>query len=242
MERKEDNRDYWNHRSRTFALDIDQEIREDRHRVWQELFQKELPGSGLSVLDDGTGPGLFAMLLAEMGHQVTAIDYSEDMVAEAEKRCRDAGYTIKAEQMDAQNLRFADESFDAVVSRNMIWTLDYPEKAYAEISRVLKPGGCLILQDGNHYLYMHEERYAALQKEKERLGKTGSTVAERYGKQDYDFSVLYEIADDLPLSKTLRPAWDLETLIELGFDELRADIRRDGGLPMQFTIIARKAK
>lgn len=62
--------------------------------------------------------------------------------------------------MDAQHLTFADASFDAVVSRNVLWNLDDPEAAYREICRVLRPRGVLILEDGNMYLYMNDPEYA----------------------------------------------------------------------------------
>ena len=239
MERIEDSRDYWNHRARTFALDTDEEIAGGGDKKWEKLFGEMIP-EGAEVLDDGAGPGLFSLVLSRMGYKVTAIDFSDDMVRENKARCEEAGFALNAVQMDAQALSFADESFDAVVSRNMIWALDHPDKGYAEIFRVLRPGGVLILEDGNQYLYMHNERYAAVQKEKERLGLAGSTVAERYGKQEYDFSYIYDIAKDLPLSKTLRPAWDLDCLIDLGFDDVSISVRRDMGLPMQFRIVAHK--
>ena len=50
-----------------------------------------------------------------------------------------------------QSLEFADNSFDAVVSRNVFWNLEHADKAYEEAYRVLKKDGILILEDGNYY-------------------------------------------------------------------------------------------
>ena len=54
-------------------------------------------------------------------------------------------------QMDASHLAFADETFDAVVSRNLTWNLEDPEQAYKEWMRVLKKGGILLNYDANWY-------------------------------------------------------------------------------------------
>ena len=53
--------------------------------------------------------------------------------------------------MDVQSLEFADNSFDAVVSRNVFWNLEHADKTYEEAYRVLKKDGILILEDGNYY-------------------------------------------------------------------------------------------
>ncbi len=240
MERINDSRDYWDHRAETFALDTDRELQEKGDEKWTEIFRRIIRPDGAEVLDDGAGPGLFSLILSRLGHRVTSVDFSAEMVRQTVKRCAGEGYAVRGIQMDAQKLEFPDGSFDAVVTRNMIWALDHPDRAYAEIFRVLRPGGVLIMQDGNQYLYMHNEAYAAVQKEKERLGLAGSTVAQRYGPQEYDFSYIYDIAGDLPLSRTLRPAWDMDCLVDLGFDELRLSVQREGGLPMQFLIVAEK--
>lgn len=50
----------------------------------------------------------------------------EEMTAQAEKRFKEAGAEVLGCQMDAQKLEFADENFDAVVSRNVLWNLDDP--------------------------------------------------------------------------------------------------------------------
>ncbi len=54
--------------------------------------------------------------------------------------------------MDAEKLRFADESFDVVISRNLTWTLPDVKSAYREWVRVLKKGGILLNFDANYGL------------------------------------------------------------------------------------------
>ena len=54
------------------------------------------------VLDIGTGPGFFAIILAEAGYQVTAVDYTEEMLKEAKKNAGNLAGKICWKQMNAQ--------------------------------------------------------------------------------------------------------------------------------------------
>lgn len=58
--------------------------------------------------------------------------------------------------MDGQNLEFADGTFDVVISRNLTWNLENPQKAYSEWQRVLKEGGVLLNFDANWYGYLYD--------------------------------------------------------------------------------------
>jgi ubiquinone/menaquinone biosynthesis C-methylase UbiE len=62
-------------------------------------------------------------------------------------------------RMDAQDLDFPDESFDLILSRNLIWDLERPRKAYEEWLRVLRPGGRMIIFDGNFYLHLYDKDF-----------------------------------------------------------------------------------
>ena len=154
-------RDYWNQRANGFALAVDEELKLEEAKEWERQFRENIQEPEACVLDDGTGAGFFSVILSRLGYKVTAIDYSDEMVALAKERFKKLGISVDVRQMDAQHLTFADASFDAVVSRNVLWNLDDPEAAYREICRVLRPRGVLILEDGNMYLYMNDPEYAA---------------------------------------------------------------------------------
>lgn len=115
----------------------------------------------MKILDIGTGPGFFPMILSEAGYTVTAVDYTEEMLEKAKENL--GKYTkyglerVTLQRMDAQNLEFADETFDVVISRNLTWNLEKPEQAYQEWMRVLKPGGVLLNFDANWYGYLYDE-------------------------------------------------------------------------------------
>mgnify|MGYP000807176615 CR=1 FL=1 len=96
------------------------------------------------MLDVGTGPGFFAIILAEMGFRVTAVDYTASMLEEAGRNAGALADKIDFRQMNAEKLTFADHSFDVLVTRNVTWNLHDPETAYGHWTRVLAPGGALV--------------------------------------------------------------------------------------------------
>jgi len=132
---------------------------------WAEILRR-LGSAPLDVLDVGSGTGFLALILAEMGHRVTAIDWSTTMLAQAEARAREAGARIVFRQADAESLPFPNSSFDALVARHLLWTLAEPGQALAEWYRILKPRG-RVLADftrrrdkaiGHHYPVEIEEK------------------------------------------------------------------------------------
>ena len=64
----------------------------------------------IKILDIGTGPGFFAIILAQLGFNITAIDYTEQMLLEAKQNAGKLSEQIDFQQMDAQNLNFPDEN------------------------------------------------------------------------------------------------------------------------------------
>ncbi|WP_400207278.1 class I SAM-dependent methyltransferase [Candidatus Methanomassiliicoccus intestinalis] len=123
-------------------------IRKERE-AWQKMFLELLGKRNLKLLDVGCGPGIVSLQLAELGYQMTAIDFSEKMLAAAKKNADDHHLQINFHHGDAEALPFADESFEGVVSDYMLWTVPHPEKVIAEWFRVLQPGSKLVYVDGN---------------------------------------------------------------------------------------------
>ncbi|MBQ9698569.1 MAG: class I SAM-dependent methyltransferase, partial [Acidaminococcaceae bacterium] len=137
--------DYWTKRAPAFKKQRQAELKSEKMLQWQTEICSRLPQkSGLTILDIGCGAGFFSILLAEKGHNVTGIDLTESMIEEARKLGQETGSAASFLVMDAERLTFADNVFDAVVSRNVTWNLPHPEQAYAEWLRVLKPGGMLL--------------------------------------------------------------------------------------------------
>lgn len=245
--RLSDIRDYWTSRSEGYSASVEDDLSSGRYRHWQNMVDERLGDrKGLDVLDVGTGPGFFPIILGGEGHHVTGIDVTEAMLDQARTNCGKHGVTADFAVMDAQDLGFPDGSFDLVVSRNVVWNLEDPEKAYSEWLRVLRPGGLLMVFDGNHYLFLHDEEYARLDKDRG-MGR----VKEHAHMDGVDASIIEHIAEDLPSSYRRRPQWDVDTLIGLGVQ--RIDVSTDGidslrtvkdgkevCLPFSFLVTARK--
>ena len=140
-------KDYWNWRSVSYGHDEDKSIAiADR---WESIINELAVGApGRRALDIGTGTGQLAVYLARAGFDVTGIDLAENMISHAAQYAAGQKLFIDFKAGDAEALDFGCDSFDAIVSRNLLWTLPKPHRALREWRRVLKPGGTLIVSDG----------------------------------------------------------------------------------------------
>ena len=121
--------------------------------VQREELRRSLRASdGESILDLGSGPGFLACELAqEVGAtgRIVAVDISADMNSIASKRIEAAGLGARVDILegDATALAFADATFDAAVSMQVIEYLAEPDVALHQLVRVLRPGGRLVIID-----------------------------------------------------------------------------------------------
>ena len=103
-----------------------------------------LIGSDDEVLECACGTGLLTEAMAGRCKRLTATDFSEKMLLQAEKKCRAYG-NVSFEQGNILALDYPDASFDVVVAANVIHLLDEPYRALSEMHRVCRPGGRLII-------------------------------------------------------------------------------------------------
>ncbi|WP_040715624.1 class I SAM-dependent methyltransferase [Paenibacillus daejeonensis] len=200
---------------------------------WQSLLAVELGDrTGQQVMDVGTGPGFFSILLSRMGHRVTAVDASEGMIQRAQSNFHEYGCPVHAYVGDAADLsREADNSYDVIVSRDVVWTLPDPERAYAEWHRILKPGGKLIIFDGN---YLYQDRRTPIRTLWKGLSWVLILVTEkrirRRSKQDEG------LLRELPYTQVLRPDADEQALAAAGFGgvQIQRGFMPAGAMPMHY--------
>lgn len=139
---------YWDLRARDYDAYQQRPERRDLDReVWGRIWRDALPPAAADVLDLGTGSGHVAMLLAEMGHRVTATDLSEEMLAQARRHAQRLAIPPRFVVGDAVVPGFPAASFDAITNRYLMWTLRDPKEALASWRRLLRPGGVLAVVD-----------------------------------------------------------------------------------------------
>jgi ubiquinone/menaquinone biosynthesis C-methylase UbiE len=147
---KRDNRSYYD----AFAAGYDRNRDVGYHRLIDDL-EAEVARpyvQGKRVLEAGCGTGLLLDRLARVAADVTGVDLSRGMLAHARAR----GHRVV--QADLRFLPFADETFDAVASFKVLAHVPKPERAVAELARVLKPGGHLVLEFYNRHSLRHAIR------------------------------------------------------------------------------------
>ena len=101
-----------------------------------------------TVLELATGTGLIAKHIVNAAAHIEATDASAEMIAEAKRDNRSAKLHFSVQDMF--RLPYADKSFDVVIVSNALHIVPQPEKALAEIRRVLKDDGLLIAPTFTH--------------------------------------------------------------------------------------------
>ncbi len=103
---------------------------------------------GLRVCDVGTGTGILALELARLGVDVVAVDHSQPMLDAARGKLADEGVTsVELRRGDAADLPLEDASVDAAFAHMVLHYLPSPGDALAEMARVVKPGGVVVVVD-----------------------------------------------------------------------------------------------
>lgn len=214
---------YWSGRAEGYSKVNQDELQGEQKEKWMQVLHEKFPDrepGSISVLDIGTGPGFFAVILAEQGYRVTAVDYTPEMLEQARKNAGIYAGRINWYQMDAQKLDFPSGQFDVVVSRNLTWNLESPEKAYQEWHRVLKKDGIMLNFDANWYAHLfNQELRAAYEKDREQVEQMA--LEDHYTCTNIDW--MEEIARKMPLSPVARPAWDCQVLKHIGFGKVIAE-------------------
>lgn len=145
---KDEIRDFWSMRSETFDTMPGHEIFSvEERRAWLALFGRHLrpPPQGTRALDLASGTGVISLLLADLGYAVTGLDLSEAMLARA--RAKTVGKPIRLFAGDAEDTLEASDSYDAVATRHLVWTLPDPPAAGLQHAMPFAKGGRVAIVD-----------------------------------------------------------------------------------------------
>lgn len=185
--------------------------------AWRAVLLRALPPAPAHVLDVGSGTGALALLAAELGYRVTAIDLSEGMLTKAREKAAAQGREVTFVHGPAEQP--PDGPFDAVIERHVSWTLPDPVAALGAWRRVTVPGGRLVLLEGS---WAGEGPW----------GSAKDSVAgwiERMRGIEDDHHAPYpdEVLAALPLRRTTSPAPFIEAVWEAGWSRVRIARLRD---------------
>ncbi|WP_322886854.1 methyltransferase domain-containing protein (plasmid) [Sinorhizobium medicae] len=152
---------YWSERAATFDLSPGHEIfSEEERAAWHRLILRHLgEGAGRAALDLASGTGVVSHLLDDLGFRVTGIDWAEPMLDRARQKAKTRGRNISFRMGDAENTMEPDDHYHVVVNRHLVWALVDPSAAFREWLRVLKPGGSLLIVDGDFVNATRLERF-----------------------------------------------------------------------------------
>jgi 2-polyprenyl-3-methyl-5-hydroxy-6-metoxy-1,4-benzoquinol methylase len=119
--------------------------------AFERMLGKIQPPSGSVFLEVGCGPGFQAMRLARRGYRVKAVDFSDAVLDAARENVRAAGleHLIEVAREDLTDLSYNDHTFDYALCWGVLMHVPQVERAIEELSRVIAPGGHLIVHEGN---------------------------------------------------------------------------------------------
>jgi ubiquinone/menaquinone biosynthesis C-methylase UbiE len=141
-------RAFWDLDAATYDRSPSHALSDPREAVaWRDALSRHLPSPGARILDAGAGAGALSLLAAELGHRVTALDFSERMLELARAKAADRGLEIEFVVADVTEP--PPGPFDAVIERHVLWTQPDPVAVLAAWRRVT-PEGRLVAYEALH--------------------------------------------------------------------------------------------
>lgn len=139
-------REFWDDDAHTYDSAKSHAISDPLERAaWRQALLDALPEPGSRVLDVGAGTGAMSLLAAELGYEVTALDLSPGMLAQAERKAAERGLGDRVTFVVGSAADPPQGPFDAVMERHVLWTLPDPVAALRAWRTV---AGRLVLFEG----------------------------------------------------------------------------------------------
>lgn len=139
-------RDFWDADSHTYDEAKSHSISDPLEAAaWRQALREALSDAPSRVLDAGAGTGALSLLAAELGHEVTALDLSSGMLAQAERKAKARRLADRMTFVVGSATEPPEGPFDAVMERHVLWTL--PDPVFA-LERWREVAARLVLFEG----------------------------------------------------------------------------------------------
>ncbi len=194
--------------------------------AWTRTLERLLPPPPIRVLDVGAGTGFLTLLAARLGHRVTALDLSAQMLDRLRAKAAAEGLEVEAVEAPADHP--PDTGFDAIIERHLVWTLPDPGATLARW-REAAPAGRVVLFESAWGSAAHPSE-ALKARAREILRRLRGTPAAHHG--DYPSGVLAT----LPYSSGIAPGELVELVESSGWRSTRIERLRDVEWAMTATL------
>lgn len=209
-------REFWDADARTYDEAASHAVSDPLEAAaWRQALRETLPERG-TVLDVGAGTGALSLLAAELGHEVTAVDLSPEMLAHAERKAKERGLDGRMRFVVGSASEVPSGPFDAVMERHVLWTLPDPIPTLRHWRDV---AGRLVLFEG---LWGQTDPLR-------RVGDVAADVVRRLMRTPPDHHAPYpdDVFAQLPLARQTSPAPMIEAVLEAGWTAVRIKRLRD---------------
>jgi ubiquinone/menaquinone biosynthesis C-methylase UbiE len=211
-------REYWDRDSATYDRSPGHAVSDPvEAAAWRAALRAALPEPPARVLDAGAGTGALAILTAELGFAVTALDLSPGMLDRA--RSKAAERRLELAFVVGSASEPPEGPFDAIVERHVLWTLPDPAAVLTAWRRVTAAGGRLVLLEA---IWGRQDLLATVQQRATRLARSIAGVPD-----DHHAPYPSEVLERLPLSRMPSPEPLVRLVHEAGWRGVRIRRLRD---------------
>jgi len=211
-------RAYWDRDSSTYDRSPGHAVSDPvEAAAWRGALRDALPDPPARVLDAGAGTGALALLAAELGYDVTALDLSSGMLDRAREKAAQRGLGLTFTVGSASEPPGGD--FDAIVERHVLWTMPDPTAALTAWRGATAAGGRLVLFEA---IWGREDLIAEAQRRASSLARSILGVPD-----DHHAPYPSDVLGRLPLSRMPSPAPLVDIVREAGWRGARIRRLRD---------------